>query len=115
MTDPHRWVDAHGNPPPPDITAVFEAVDRPAHPPLPTADECSAKAQVGEHLWAFWWPSMGGYVVRAVVRSVPDDCCQEIWIWHDGEFPYDDRPPVRITSCDPGGWVRMGEFLGGLP
>lgn len=114
MTEPRRWVDAEGDPPPPHIAEAFAAADQPDHPLLPTPEQCDTRAQVGDHLWAFWWPSMGGYAGRAVVRSAPDDCCQTIWLWHDGEFPNDDHPK-RFTIDDPGELVSAGEFLSTLP
>ncbi len=113
MTDT-RWVDADGNPPPPDVAATFATVDT-GTPAEPTADECRRRAQVGEHLWAFWWPRMGGYAGKAVVRSGPDDCCQTVWLWHDGEFPTNGQSPARFTVDDTGDWIILGHFLGGLP
>lgn len=121
------WVDADGNPPPADVTLLFAAADnRAGAPSEPTGDQCSDRARVGENLWAFWWPQMGGYHAKAVVRSEPDGCCQDVWVWHNGEFPFSDehpdpdrgeprRSPARLHIGDPEDWEEMGRFLGGLP
>jgi hypothetical protein len=91
----------------------------------PTADECSNHAEV--HLGngiagrACWYPKMGGYVAKAVVVIDPSDCI-DVYVWHDGDFPFDGhcqycgepRGPVVLHHCEPDDFVRFGEFLRGL-
>ncbi len=79
-------------------------------PAEPTAAQCSAKASLGNGYYALWYPQMGGYVGKAVVHAASDDGCVEVWIWHDGEFPFSDgdedgwtgeaRKPARLHHCD---------------
>ena len=64
-------------------------------------------------------PQIGGYHAKAVVA---DNCthapreneCFEMWVWHDGEFPYGEdtypgRPPIELHGCDPEQFIRFGE------
>lgn len=91
------------------------------HPPEPTAEACD-KAWRGE--WngiptlALWYPQMGGYVGKAV--AVRDDDCLDVYVWHDGEFPFteaDHQPwegtagPARLHHCDPGQFIGFGKVL----
>lgn len=88
-------------------------------PRQPTPEECSAHAEVdgGE---AFWFPQLGGYVARAVARV--DKCCIEVWVWHDGEFPFSGechncgsaRSPVRLHMDDGFEWQAFGTFVNRL-
>lgn len=94
-------------------------------PREPTSDECNAQAQIADHEWAFWWPSMGGYVGRAVVRTAEGEDCVEVFVWHDGSFPFtgDDvlwpgekpRSPTHLHMCSPDDFIRVGEFFNSLP
>ena len=92
-------------------------------PPLPTADQAGANAQVrwqdGGHErigFAAWYPQMGGYVALAVVvdaKSNPPGCF-EAWVWHDGEFPFDEsggQHPAHLHHCDPEQFVEFGETV----
>jgi hypothetical protein len=92
----------------------------------PTADECSAGAvvQLTDTLrgYACWYPQMGGYVGKAVA-VVPDDSgCIDVYVWHDGQFPFSGedegrgRPtsPVELHHCDPDQFIRFGQLLDGL-
>jgi hypothetical protein len=91
-------------------------------PREPTPEECTTGARIGDHGQAFWWPQMGGYAARAVAVAWPDDCCLDVWVWHDGQFPFggtcqscgDARSPVRVHMDDGDGWIRLGEFLNSL-
>ena len=91
-------------------------------PAEPSAEQCSANAAVdadGRQGTACWYPQMGGYVGKAVA-AVDDDGHADVWVWHDGEFPFPgqdqlDEPfthsPVLVHYCDPGQLIRFGEFL----
>src|SRR5689334_793528 len=68
-----------------DVGAVS---NRDIAPREPTSVECTGRARVGEHATAFWFPQMGGYTARAVAVVDPDDCCIDVWVWHNGEFPF---------------------------
>lgn len=76
----------------------------------PTVEQCTSRAQVGAGR-ACWYPQMGGYVARAVV--IPDDGCADVWVWHDGSFPFggEDGSPVVLHHCDGDQFVSFGEFL----
>lgn len=88
-------------------------------PRQPTAEECGSYAEVDGGR-AFWWPQMGGYVARAVARV--DKCHVEVWVWHDGQFPFSGdctscgwtREPVHIHMDDGFEWVALGTFLNRL-
>jgi hypothetical protein len=99
------------------------AYERVTEPPEPSAQECS------EGFWlaaaggrACWYPSIGGYAGKAVV-VVSEDGGVDVWVWHDGQFPFrslDDgadndgeppRSPVLLHHCDPADFIRFGQFL----
>lgn len=118
MVTTNHWADRDGNPPPADVANTFAKLDAARDtPPEPTVEQCHRNAEVGQYLWAFWWPTMGGYAGKAVVRSGPGDCCQTVWVWHDGEFPFAGAgtEPARFTVGDTGEWIKLGHFLGSLP
>lgn len=87
----------------------------------PTSDECATHApvQLTEDLsgYASWYPQMGGYVGKAV--AVVDDTCVDVYVWHDGEFPFGQDPdgwgrhdsPLRLHHCDPDQFIAFGHFL----
>jgi len=62
---------------------------------------------------------MGGYGSRCVVyvnQSTPDDPtgdnCFDVYVWHDGEFPFAEdgqREPVRLHHCSPRQFIRFAE------
>jgi hypothetical protein len=90
----------------------------------PTGDECTSHAgiTVGERVgYACWWPQIGGYWGKALALPDEDDCI-DVFVWHDGDFPFDghcqhcrvDRSPVVLHVCDPGHFVRFGQFLNSL-
>lgn len=88
-------------------------------PRQPTSEECASNAEVDGGR-AFWWPQMGGYVARAVARV--DRCHVDVWVWHDGEFPFNGdcqacgtgRSPVHLHMDDGFEWVALGTFLNRL-
>ncbi len=100
------------------------------HPNMPTPEQCSTGARVedfdGSPAYACWYPQMGGYVGRAVVVITPCgtgagdeivDHCFEAFVWHDGDFPFDQsdemgRGPVRhLHHCMPSQFIQFGEFV----
>lgn len=91
----------------------------------PTPDECTthAKVTLTDTLTghACWYPKMGGYVGKAV--AVLFDGCVDVYVWHDGEFPFSDgspdawgdpRSPVKLHHCDGGQFIQFGQFLEAL-
>ena len=86
-------------------------------PREPTADECSTHADLGDGWTAIWYPQMGGYVGKAA--AFIEDECFEVYVWHDGEFPFScgqtdrDVPasPVRLHHCDADQFISFGEEL----
>lgn len=85
-------------------------------PNEPTSDECSSNAVVFETdrqiAYAIWYPQMGGYVGKAVAVMEKDpDSCIDVFVWHDGEFPFSEGNPVEIHHCDPTQFVMFGETL----
>ncbi len=83
----------------------------------PTPEECSAGTQIAIGMFATWYPQMGGYVGRGVVciqeNSEKDDCF-EVYVWHDGEFPFSGeggRNPVRIHHCSTEQFREFADFV----
>lgn len=90
-----------------------------ANPPEPTGEQCSSNARIeweGRSLFACYYPQMGGYGAKCLVE--PLGGCFDVWIWHDGAFPFsddDDRGPVRhLHHCDANQFVRFGEWVNSL-
>lgn len=94
----------------------------------PTADQCNGNEQLepirGMSCWAAWYPQMGGYAARCIIRDCGSGCF-DVYVWHDGEFPFsdespwvDDAEPVILHHCNPGQFVRFGvtvkELLGDM-
>ncbi len=83
----------------------------------PTSEQCSANARLpdwnGMHVYAAWYPQMGGYVGRAVVRFHPDDgsTCFDALVWHNGEFPFDDENPRELHHCCAKQFVDFGKTV----
>ena len=76
-------------------------------PREPTAAECSAMSEIEPGRFAIWYPSMGGYVGRAVIERSD---CFEVWVWHNGEFAFDGdgRRPTHLHHCDPEDFIDFG-------
>lgn len=86
----------------------------------PTLEQCTAREELdlgdGRVGYACYYPQMGGYCGRALV--VPNAGCCEVYVWHDGDFPFGhfDLPhgtygPRRLHHCDGAQFVEFGEFL----
>jgi len=62
---------------------------------------------------------MGGYSGKAVACFMGDasgrkDGCWEIFVWHDGEFPFSEEhtgSPARLHHCDAHQFIDFGETL----
>ena len=85
----------------------------------PTDGECANHARIemadGRAAYACWYPQMGGYVGKALVVA---DECVEVYVWHDGTFPFAGDDPYRYNAqpahlhhCDGAQFVAFGEFL----
>lgn len=63
----------------------------------PTHDECKAHARIalddGKTGVACWYPQMGGYTAHAVI--VLDAGCVDVYVWHDGLFPFGGTNSLR--------------------
>jgi hypothetical protein len=96
-------------------------------PSEPTAEQCSARERLdlgnGNVGYACWYPQMGGYVGKAVLipeveedDGALDDGCFDVYVWHDGGFPFDaddpirGGPPRRLHHCDPEQFITFGAF-----
>ncbi len=99
-----------------------------AHPREPTGEQCSANTPIewnGRKAFACWYPQMGGYGGKAVVvpnndaKGAEESTCFEVFVWHDGEFPYsaengDDRSPAHLHHCSAQQFIRFGETVARL-
>lgn len=86
----------------------------------PTGVQCTNRAAValddGSVAYACWYPQMGGYAAKALV--IPGGCA-EVFVWHDGDFPFlgsdvdpvHGRKPTRLHHCDGEQFVDFGQFL----
>lgn len=93
----------------------IDLTDQLANPREPSAEECNLRLPVdipdGRSGRACWYPSMSGYVGKAVA-SANIDGCVDVWVWHDGQFPFGaGRKPARLHHCDPEDFVGFGRFL----
>jgi hypothetical protein len=107
-------------------------------PPYPTSEQCTANAPLkwgnGRRGFATWrYPQMGGYGARSVVEflattvapkeglanapGIPDFCF-DVWIWHDGEFPFDPddvdnrgRRPTCLHHCNAEQFITFGQLV----
>ncbi len=86
------------------------------NPQEPTSDQCNQNVLVGETdhnvAYAIWYPSMGGYVGKAVaVIAKGPESCVDVFVWHNGEFPFGEGEPRKIHHCDPKQFIGFGETL----
>lgn len=87
----------------------------------PTGDECNANAVLYEDAdgvrgVACWYPQMGGYVGKAIIEVGRGDGCFEVYVWHDGEFPFSDESapgesPAHLHHCMAEQFIRLGELV----
>ncbi len=91
----------------------------------PTAEQCTAREKVFEDNdqigYAIWYPQMGGYVGKAVALidkneddNFIDNSCFEVFVWHDGEFPFDTesgKEPVQLHHCSPEQFIDFGQTI----
>lgn len=99
-------------------------------PREPTPEQCSSRSEwvdeEGFRLKAFWWPQMGGYVARALMKAEPLDedhepgGCVTVWVWHDGTFPFTEAErqadgsaasPAELHLCDIEQWLGVWKEL----
>lgn len=91
-------------------------VANPETPAEPTGEQCTHNTVLPSGWIACWYPRMGGYTGRAVARADQDGCV-DVWVWHDGEFPFAGdrsdvgRSPVALHHCEGDGFERFGRFL----
>jgi hypothetical protein len=89
----------------------------------PTAEQCAANAEIPGDIqtgYACWYPQVGGYVGKAI--AFPAGGCVDVYVWHDGHFPFDgrcqncseERQPVEVHHCAPDQFVAFGQFLAGI-
>jgi len=84
----------------------------------PTAKQCSENALLSEDehskYFAVWYPQMGGYVSKTIVRVNRDNNdsndCFDVWIYHDGDWPFHDgEHPLNLHHCCAEQFIRFGE------
>ena len=91
------------------------------HPPEPTSDQCDTNSRMpdfeGRSAYACWYPQMGGYHGKSVVvveRREGCNVCFEVFIWHDGCFPFvgeDGVNPVCIHHCEAEQFIQFGRLV----
>ena len=63
-------------------------------------------------LVAAWYPQMGGYVGKCWLSLRGPDDCFVAYVFHDGEFPFDDgRAPRALHHCDARQFIAFGELV----
>jgi hypothetical protein len=87
----------------------------------PTPEECEAGTtyeHAGRRGFATWYPQMGGYVGRCVVLfgasttvDGKDGGCFDVFVWHDGEFPFGDRDPIDLHHCMAEQFIEFGRVV----
>lgn len=98
----------------------------------PTSEECNTNASLEvegyDRAFAAWYPQMGGYGSRCIVAywhdeyaEDPADACFDVFVWHDGEFPFSEdtdvsrlgyaRPPARLHHCRAEQFIRFGQTI----
>lgn len=83
-------------------------------PDAPTPEQCEANAEVdvpacGKGV-AFWHPQWGGYTARAIMVPYENGDCFDVYVWHDGEFPRNDKPPREYHYCDSDQLRKMADL-----
>ena len=89
----------------------------------PTGDQCTKKEKVFEDEdrvgYAVWYPQMGGYVGKTVALfdkhwkessgGVRHGGCIDVFVWHDGDWPFGGENPREIHHCEPEQFIEFGE------
>lgn len=88
--------------------------------PEPTPEQCKQGAEVTierpggpSRGYATWYPQMGGYTGKCVVE--PEGGCFNVFVWHDGEFPFGGGAPVELHHCMTEQFRRLADFVDSLP
>lgn len=84
------------------------------YPRQPTSDECSENATWTDghmNCMALWYPQMGGYVGKCVITYHKGEGCFDAYVWHDGEFAFDNRSPAVLHHCDPDQFIKFGQTI----
>lgn len=93
------------------------------YPPHPPGEHCNSNHRFewdGKRCMACWYPQMGGYAAKCVIVDCGTDAvsgekepgCFDAYVWHDGEFPFDEgdsRQPARVHHCMASQFVDFGE------
>ena len=92
--------------------------------PEPTSEQCSNHSRI-EHdglvYFACWYPQMGGYVGKCLVRGGGPDSCFDCYVWHDGEFPFGEGSysgrtnPIVVHHCLADQFINFGQWVKSLP
>ncbi len=97
--------------------------DQENSPRQPTSDECENRSVIFETEdrigFAVWYPQMGGYVGKAVAVIDKDSpaSCFDCYIWHDGEFPFDEsggKSPKIVHHCVHEQVITFGEDVAAM-
>ena len=79
----------------------------------PTSPECTAHVVMDTPLGkghACWYPQMGGYTSHAIAVFIRP--CWEIYVWHDGEFPFaQGEDPAEMHHCSAPQFTQFGQLL----
>ncbi len=104
----------------------IERIRRPApddqHPAEPSSEECHKGERLSDFqnrpAFAGWYPQMGGYVGRCVIvlESEEPDGCFDVYVWHDGCFPFHGEgphggKPSQLHHCMPSQFVGLGQIV----
>lgn len=98
-------------------SAKGETVKQELKPKEPTGEQCQAQERFeldGNRGMYLWYPQMGGYVGKAaMVRYGGTNACLEVFVWHDGDFPFcedgDNTSPRQIHHCAAEQFIHFGE------
>ena len=94
-----------------DLAAMSTTPYTPAEPSSSDCENNTRRVVSGGWIeLCAWYPQMGGYCGKCVVRFHPEELdvneepCFDVWVWHDGEFPFgeDEYPgkvPARLHHC----------------
>ena len=90
----------------------------------PTTEQCNNHELVYKdqtrRAYAAWYPQMGGYVAKCVavfdlqwkdLGHGRHGGCIDVYVWHDGDFPFEGRAPIVMHHCNPKQFIRFGEWL----